>query len=69
MHASYFEYYFITAIKGRYNVISSIDDTYRMHTTVNYDEISGGGRPLSPESTVDSSVSLGITLNLIDSCL
>ena len=50
-------------------MISSIDDTYRMHTTVNYDEISGGGRPLSPESTVDSSVSLGITLNLIDSCL
>ena len=40
-----------------------------MHSTWNYGASSGGGRPLPDESTTDVLVSLGITLNFIDSWL
>ena len=41
----------------------------RDHPTVNDDKSSGGGRTLTPDSTEDVLVSVGITLNFIDSCL
>ena len=41
----------------------------REHPTINYDTSSGGGIPLTSNSTKDVLVSFGLTLNFIDSWL
>ena len=67
LYGSYFEDYVTTAIKDRYNLIFSIESRNIMNPTVNYYAGSCVGRPLPHESTVDSLVSLGLTLNFINS--
>ena len=61
MHGSPFEGFFTTAIKDRYNLISSIEAYERLHTTCNGNESSGGGRPLPYESTTYALKPLGHT--------
>ena len=67
LHGSYFEDYVKTAIKDRYNLMCSIESHVRMNATGNYYASSDDGRSLPHESTVYSLVSLGLTLNFIDS--
>ena len=49
-HCSSFEYYVTTGKRDRYNIMCSIEDHDIDFPTVNDDAISGGGRPLTPDS-------------------
>ena len=67
MHGSSFEYCVKTARQEWYNIMCSIEAHYRDNPTVNYDASSGGGIPLTPESTEDLLVLLGLRINFIGS--
>ena len=47
----------------------SIESHEIYHSTVNYYASSGGGIPLTPDSSKSELVSFGLTINFIDICL
>ena len=69
LHGSYFEGYVTNARKYRSNLTYSIEAHDIMHPTENYEAISGGGRPLPPDSMEYLLVSIGLTRNFIESCI
>ena len=69
LHGFSFEYYYITGIQDRHNLMCSIEAHGRYHPTVNNDSISFVVIPLPYNSTKCSLVLFGIPLNFVDSWL
>ena len=69
LNGSSFEDYVTSARQDKYNLMCSIEAHEVYHPTINYDSSSGGGRPLTFNSKKDVVVSLGLTLNSVDSWL
>ena len=65
-HGLLFEDDVTTARCDRYNLMCSIEDHEIYHRYINDEASSGGGIPLTFNSTIYYLISFGITLNFID---
>ena len=60
-----YEYFFVTSLQDRYKLICGLHVYEKLNDKSTDAEIFGGGRSLLEDSTIDSIVSLCVSLNFI----